>query len=173
MTAGGLTLFVVGCFVVATLGYRINSTPSLPEGIWKVDAPIGPVRRGQVLNIQPPDTDIFQLARSRHYLSWGAYPGGYVSLLKPVAAIPGDRVAITGEGVAVNGVLLPNSRTMSKDSMERALPAVKAGTYLVRPGTVWLISSCSKSFDSRYFGPLPSANILGIAKPILVGGFSK
>ena len=90
-------VFVVTCFIASQLGFRINSTPSLPEGLWKVTALSGPVQRGQIVSIYPTDTATFKMALSRHYLSWGLCPGGYTSLLKPIAAIPGDCVAISGE----------------------------------------------------------------------------
>jgi conjugative transfer signal peptidase TraF len=165
-----LILFVVTCFIAAQLGFRINSTPSVPEGLWKVAALTGPMQRGQIVSIYPTDTATFKMALARHYLSWGLCPGGYTSLLKPVAAIPGDCVAVSGEGIAINGVLVPNSKALKEDSIGRPLQAFKTGAYTVNPGTVWLVSQNTRSFDSRYFGPLPTANILGTAKPIWVGG---
>jgi conjugative transfer signal peptidase TraF len=170
LCSAALILLAPGCLIASKLGYRINWTPSLPVGIWKVAALTGPVQRGQIVSICPTDTTIFQLALARHYLSWGLCPGGYASLLKPVAAVAGDQVAISGQGIAINGVLVPNSQPLTKDSMGRPLIPVRAGLYIVRPGTVWLVSSRAQSFDSRYFGPLPAANILGRARPVLSGG---
>lgn len=89
-------------------------------------------------------------------------------MLKPVAAVEGDCVAISAQGIAVNGVLIPNSRALTIDTMGRPLKPMENGFYTVKPGTIWLISSHDHSFDSRYFGPLPSANILGLAKPVLL-----
>lgn len=167
---GALGLFALVCITASQAGYRINWTPSLPPGIWKVDALTGPVQRGQIVSVCPPNTPVFQTALTRHYLSWGLYPGGLGSLLKPVAAIAGDEVTITTEGIAVNGTPLPNSKAPTQDSMGRPLEPVKTGTYTVQPGTVWLASNYAHSFDSRYFGPMPTKNILGIAKPIWVRG---
>ena len=170
LCSGALILFASGCLITSKLGYRINWTPSVPIGIWKVDALTGPVQRGQIVSICPTDSTIFQMALERHYLSWGLCPGGYASLLKPVAAVAGDRVSISGQGIAINGVLVPNSKVLTKDSMGRPLIPVQVGRYIVRPGNVWLVSTCAQSFDSRYFGPLPAANILGTATPVLCGG---
>jgi conjugative transfer signal peptidase TraF len=164
----GATLFLLSCFFLSHAGYRINWTPSVPQGIWKVDDLTGPLQRGQIVSICPPDTAIFQMARSRNYLACGSCPGNYVSLLKPVAAIAGDLVAVSSQGIVVNGVLLPNSKAPTQDSVGRPMEPVKAGIYTVKPGTVWLVSTYPHSFDSRYFGPLPSANILGTAKPVWV-----
>jgi type IV secretory pathway protease TraF len=39
----------------------------------------------------------------------------------------------------------------------------------VPPGQVWLLSGHdSRSFDSRYFGPVPVANVQGVARPVWV-----
>jgi conjugative transfer signal peptidase TraF len=158
---------------LSMMGYRINSTPSLPLGVWKVDSLFGPLCREQIVSIAPPDTVIFQLARARQYLDWGTGAGGYTALLKPVGAIPGDRVAVSADGITVNGVRLPNSKPLATDSAGRSLVPVETGTYTVKQDTVWLMSNSARSFDSRYFGALPTKNILGTAKPIWIGGTSK
>jgi conjugative transfer signal peptidase TraF len=168
--SGALAVLSLACITASHLGYRINSTPSMPEGIWKVDPITGPIRRGQIVSICPVDSTIFQTARSRNYLSWGLCQGGYSSLLKPVAAVPEDRLTISRQGISVNGVTAANSRSMAKDSLGRPMTQMQAGCYTVKLGTVWLVSSHPESFDSRYFGPLPCANILGEAKPIWIGG---
>jgi conjugative transfer signal peptidase TraF len=165
---GAGVVLILSCLIASELGYRVNSSPSLPRGIWRVVAQNGRVQRGQIISIIPTDNAIFKMARSRSYLSWGLWAGGYSSLLKPVAAVEGDRVAISDQGIAVNGVLIPNSRALTRDTMGRPLKPMEKGFYAVNPGTIWLISSHDRSFDSRYFGPLPSANILGLAKPVLL-----
>ena len=46
---------------------------------------------------------------------------------------------------------------------------MQPGEYHVLPGSVWVGSQHSPlSFDSRYFGPVPSQGVLGRAKPLLV-----
>lgn len=161
-------ILLLSCLLASASGYRINWTPSLPQGIWKVTPLRKPVQRGQIVSICPVDTSVFQMAHSRQYLSWGPCPGGYISLLKPVCAVAGDQVVISRQGIAVNGIVLPNSTAATRDSAGRPLNPLQPGTYKVKPGTIWLVSNYPKSFDSRYFGPLPSANILGTARPVWV-----
>jgi type IV secretory pathway protease TraF len=49
------------------------------------------------------------------------------------------------------------------------LHPIPAGSYRVGPEDVWLLSSHDpRSFDSRYFGAVPVANVLGIAHPLWV-----
>jgi type IV secretory pathway protease TraF len=39
------------------------------------------------------------------------------------------------------------------------------------PGQVWLLSGHDpRSFDSRYFGAIPTANVRGVARPLWVLG---
>jgi conjugative transfer signal peptidase TraF len=86
-------------------------------------------------------------------------------------AVAGDRVTVTAEGLAVNGMPLQNSRPAPADGQRRAMPVIAPGTYPVEPGTVWVVSSFNPaSFDSRYFGPLPVAHVQGIARPLWVKG---
>jgi conjugative transfer signal peptidase TraF len=169
----GMIVFSLACIAVSRVGYRFNSTPSLPEGLWKVNELSTAVQRGQIVSICPSDTPVFQTALSRHYLSWGLCRGGYSSLLKPVAAVAGDQLGVSDDGIRVNGVLLPNSKALKADGLGRPLRSVNHGLYTIEPGTVWVVSGHSTSFDSRYFGPLPSTNILGTAKPVWIGGITQ
>ena len=75
--------------------------------------------------------------------------------MKPIVASAGDKVKVTSWGISVNGKLLPNSAPRGLDTYQRSMPQWPAGEYLVKPGTVWVISSFNdRSFDSRYFGPI-------------------
>ena len=148
-------------------GFQINATASAPKGIWRVSA-LEPrtMQRGTLVSICPPDLHIVEIMRDRGFLELGDCPHTEtVALLKPVAAVPGDRVSVTASGIAVNGRILPHSVP------EHGMPAYPNGTYRVPRGHVWLISSYSAgSFDSRYFGPVPLTKLRGRAVPILVHG---
>src|ERR1019366_5726927 len=79
----------------------------------------------------------------------------------------GDVVEVDSRGVSVNGGLLLRSAPLEQDAAGRPLTAVPAGVYSVPPGYVWMISSYSpRSFDSRYFGPLPVAQLRGRVQPL-------
>jgi conjugative transfer signal peptidase TraF len=80
--------------------------------------------------------------------------------MKPVVALEGDAVQISTRGVTINGKLLPNSSPRPFDRQNRPLAHWSFGTYRVTVGTVWVISSFnSRSFDSRYFGPILASSI--------------
>lgn len=153
----------------AGAGLKVNTTPSLPMGIWRVSP--GLPARGQIALVCPPDDAIFRGAHRAGYIGNGNCAGGLAPLLKPVAAIAGDRVEITPTGVVVNGRLLPNTKRMRFDGSGRELPPLSITDQIVPPGAVWLLSSYNRaSFDSRYFGPLPTSRVKGVARPLLIKG---
>ncbi|MGH7616121.1 MAG: S26 family signal peptidase [Gemmatimonadaceae bacterium] len=109
-------------------------------------------------------------ARSRGFIPPGSCHDGSAPIGKTVAAVAGDTVDVTPVGIAVNGGLLPNSRALTIDSEHRPLRAFPFGRFLVGNTQVWLVSSYSaRSFDSRYFGPVPLNSIITGIRPLLVG----
>ncbi|WP_415188794.1 conjugative transfer signal peptidase TraF [Rhodomicrobium sp.] len=154
-------------------GYRFNETPSVPVGIWRVLPVNGPLERGQIVSVCPPPTGVFLEAKARGYLSGGSCPGGLEPMLKPIAALEGDVVEHTGEGISVNGRLLPSSVAFPADSRGRLLPKVFAVRLVVNKGEMFLVSGHGRSFDSRYFGPLPLSVITGVAAPIWIANSDK
>ena len=152
----GLCVFVglgvvVGIFQVFSLcGLRINASPSLPVGLYLVTADYS----SNLVEFCPAEP-FGALSLSRGYRSPGVCMDGGAPLLKPVIARAGDLVELSALGISVNGVLLPNTAPLSKDTKGRVLAAWPSGHYRVTPGTLWVSSSYhSRSFDSRYFGPI-------------------
>jgi conjugative transfer signal peptidase TraF len=167
---------VAGALMMATLasanvaGLRINDTPSMPRGLWRVVDRDGPLERGEIVTICPPDTPPIRQGAERGYIPGGSCPGGYEPLVKPIAATAGDRVAVSTAGVTVNGQPVRGTAQLTRDSAGRPLRPFPAGAYQVLPGEVWLLSGHDpRSFDSRYFGPVPAVNVLGVARPVWVG----
>ena len=96
-------------------------------------------------------------------------PDGFAPLIKPVVAWPGDTVETSARGVSVNGHLLPHTATMDQDSSRRQILPFPAGKYLVQKNQLWVVSSFSpRSFDSRYFGPIPLNSVRSWIRPLLV-----
>lgn len=162
---------------VRAAGLRVNDTASMPRGFWRVVAADAPLRRGEIVVVCPPDTVPIREGVVRGYIPAGACPGGTAPLLKPVAAVAGDVVTVTTAGFAVDDrpvascQPVANCEPLLRDSTGRALRAMPVGTYPVAPGTIWLLSGHDpRSFDSRYFGPVPAANIQGVARPLWVLG---
>jgi conjugative transfer signal peptidase TraF len=86
--------------------------------------------------------------------------------MKPIAAVAGDRVEVTTNGIRVNGKLIPNSTAHLKDHHGRPLKPWPSGEYIVPDGSLWVISDFNNwSFDSRYFGPIPCALVQHRLRP--------
>jgi conjugative transfer signal peptidase TraF len=165
----GIGLFAALVFGAHGAGFRINESPSLPIGIWRVSPLDRGLRRGDVVSFCPPDTPAFREAQVRGYVGGGLCEGGYEPLLKPVAAIAGDHLSRTDEGISINGRLIANSKRLDHDGSGRTLPSPGANNLIVAKDEIWVISSYNPlSFDSRYFGPVPISKIEGLARPLFV-----
>lgn len=164
------SLAFVGLGYAAYLaGFRVNTTNSMPEGLWWVGSSIDPdsLRRGQVVTFCLPEPAA-TFAQERGYVGSGDCPGNRDVLIKPIAAIPGDMIGVFADGVSVNGVAIAHSAVAVVDSRSRHVPAVPFGVYPVWPGTVWVLSVHDPlAYDSRYFGAVPIANLRGVASPVL------
>ena len=154
-------------------GLRINTTASMPEGVYRLRAiRSGPIERGTIVAICPSPA-VLAIAAPRHYFEQGPCPGDVEPLLKHVAAVAGDRVDVSDRGVRVNGEPLPNSGRLQRDCAGRPLKRIPAGRYAIAPNEVWLYAPVARSWDSRYFGPVPIAGIVGTATPVLIVGVGK
>lgn len=148
-------------------GFRVNTTPSEPLGIWRVAALHRPVQVGDVVFICPPVTAAITEGFDRGYLRSGLCPGGFGPLIKTVAAVAGQHIEI-GTEVMIDGRPIDRSRLVGRDGQGRILRHYRGGTVPV--GKVFLQSPFVGSWDSRYFGPVPVSGILGLAHPVLTYG---
>ncbi|WP_395172989.1 conjugative transfer signal peptidase TraF [Roseibium alexandrii] len=147
-------------------GYRINSTPSFPLGLWRIEELSREARLGDTLFICPPaSSPAIELARERLYLPAGLCDGGIAPLIKTVVALPGQTITIAGAQVVIDGTSLPHSTIQTTDGQGRALPVSAGG--VVPPGSLFVHSDYVASFDSRYFGPIPAHGTLGLAREVL------
>lgn len=155
-------LLLTGC---SQVGLRVNTTPSIPVGLYRVSRV--PVAKGAYVMFCPPQTRAFALARQRGYVGAGPCPGGYGYLMKKVLAAKADVVSFAADGVRVNGALLAFSAPLQADQGGRALPRYRAAKRGLKSSEVLLMSELSPtSFDARYFGPLPVAQIEAVIVPV-------
>ena len=147
------------------LGFRLNETPSVPVGLWRVSA-VADLERGRVVSFCPPATDVFLEARRRGYLKRGNCPGALEPMLKVLAGLPGDEVLQTADALFINGRALPHSKALKTDSQGRPLQALASRRFVICAGEGFFAGDHPRSFDSRYFGPLPLAAIEGEARPV-------
>lgn len=146
-------------------GLRVNLTPSYPLGLWRIQPLDRAVTVGDRVFICPPPGKIFALARERGYLGHGLCQGWFSPLIKTVVAIAGQRVVIDVD-IAVDGIRLPHSSVRPVDGEGKPLMPAVGG--IVPAGELFLFSEFAGSYDSRYFGPIPAAGVLGLAHPLLV-----
>jgi len=85
-------------------------------------------------------------------------------VLKPIAAGPGDHVDTIGDWLFINDRRVAPIFTV--DSQGRPLPVWRARRGL-QPGEFFVFSSrVPNSFDSRYYGPIRSADIAAVRRPL-------
>jgi conjugative transfer signal peptidase TraF len=155
---------LIGTFQLCGLaGIRLNASPSLPVGLYMTST-----RPEANLVEFCPAEPFASFAIARGYRDAGACRDGAAPLMKPVIARTGDLVEISANGIAVNGRLVPNTAPRTADSQGRPLTPWPFGRYTVAPDTVWVASSYhARSFDSRYFGPIPTSSIREHVRPLL------
>jgi conjugative transfer signal peptidase TraF len=157
LTALGAALFLSGA--------RINTSNSIPIGLyWKIARPTA---LGDYVIFCPPQNDLFREARARRYLGAGFCPGGFGPLMKQVAAISGDIVSISEDGVKVNGKRRAFSRPMSMDLEGRSLPQPRITRKLKASELLLMTDQNPVSFDARYFGPINQSQVESVIKPVL------
>ena len=161
---GATAMLGVLAAVAQQTGIVINTTASLPLGLYRaVDAPVA---RGAYVKFCPPPSALFDEAARRGYLHAGFCPSGYGPLLKQVLAMSGDRVQVAGDGVRIDGRLIPHSAPMWADGGGRTLPRYVQDRVL-NPSELMLMSDVSPvSFDARYFGPVDRAQVQVVIEPL-------
>ena len=132
-------------------GFRLNVTQSMPLGIYRlVD---GPVQRGDVVALCPP-APWGALGKNRGYTGDGLCPDGSRQLLKFLVALEGDSIALSPQGITVNGILQKFSIRHTHDRQGRAISStLESGS--VPANLALLLAPVNWSFDSRYFGFVP------------------
>lgn len=158
---GGVALAAIA----AGAGARINTSPSIPLGLyWTTKEPIA---KGEYVLFCPPNQQPFIEARERGYLDIGHCPGQFGYIMKKILAAKGDHVAVQADGVHVNGSLLPYSAPVPADSDGRAMPHYRSTDYTLEANQLLLMTDVNPlSYDSRYFGPINTAQIRAVIRPI-------
>lgn len=141
-----------------------NYSHSLPLGIYRVSS--APPLRGSLVAVCLP-SGLARYAAGRGYTGAGICPTRTAPLLKIVAGLAGDLVVTRSDAVDINGASLPYSRRQPTDLRGRPhdLPPFSGR---LPPESVWVHAPHPRSWDSRYFGPIPRASIRTTLTPLLV-----
>lgn len=164
--AAAVILLAEGSAYLFNAGYRLNLTASYPIGIYQVDSN-KTITRGDMILFCPPPQGMILAAAKRGYIEAGICPGNITPLQKRIVAIAGDKITTTHAGVFINGELQKNSVIYRNDYQGNPLPMYKGG--VLQEGEIFVMSDYNdRSFDSRYFGAVPSKNIIGHTKPVIL-----
>ena len=147
-------------------GVLISNTDSAARaGVYRV---VGhDINRGDLVAACLPIA-VAQQGLQRGYLRTGGCAGDAEPVDKIVGALAGDIVDIEPGSVSINGKRIAHSATASHDSAGRSLSHVAWGRREVGANEIWLFGFIDRrSWDSRYFGPIPLANVHGKLAPVL------
>lgn len=134
----------------------LNLTSSVPKGFYFV-RPMTEPQYGTIVVFPIPKEVLSQLG-DRPWLNVN-FP-----LIKPIAAIAGDTVCISDNGVVINNMHVAN--VYREDFQGASLPYLR-GCFTITNGHFFPVSRTNeRSFDGRYFGIVPLTSIIGQAMPL-------
>ncbi len=160
-----ITIAAVG----RALNLAYNTSLSAPVGIYRYQPLVFGERPplGSLVVACLPAT-LAALGRDRGYIHAGGCPDGNEPVLKTLLARGGE-VRVSDAELLVDGKSIAGFRRVALDRSGRLIPTIPAGVYELKPDQVWLHSSRHPmSWDSRYYGPIPSNSVRAIARPLLV-----
>ncbi|MFV0278810.1 MAG: S26 family signal peptidase [Parahaliea sp.] len=162
--AGSLFALAWVAFTPPAARVIYNASDSVPVGWYRVtplDAAFATPRDAIAVDsivLTRLPSSAATLADQRGYLPLQVPP------LKRVGAVAPQHVCISGGNVRLDGV--PVATVLPADAQGRPLPVWQQCRQLV-DGELFLLSDTTPaSFDSRYFGPVRSESVLGIAQRI-------
>ncbi|GLS32441.1 conjugative transfer signal peptidase TraF [Mesorhizobium albiziae] len=132
-----------------------NASASAPVGLYRIGF-VTPAR-GDLALVRPPES-VAAFADKRGYLP------RTVPLAKHVAALPGEHVCAFNEAIIIGGEIV--ARRLEADRQGRPLPWWNECRALADDEAFLLGADAPGSFDSRYFGPVPVANVIGRLVPL-------
>lgn len=140
-----------------------NPSASVAPGWYRVDAVggadslHGPLRAGSIVLARLP-AGVAAFAAQRGYLPEG------VPILKRIGAVASQAVCVFDGLVWIDGV--PVAAVLAHDGAHRPMQPWAQCRALAEGELFFLSDAHPASFDSRYFGPVDAAVVLGIARPL-------
>lgn len=136
----------VGCLALAlpAAAPRLmwNATASVPVGLYRLEKP-DDLEIGDLVAVTPDE-------RTARFLAAGGWLPRGVPLLKPVAALGGQRVCRQAGAILIDGKV--SARVFEGRVAGRRLP-IWSGCRTLQEDELFLLSPVPGSFDGRYFGP--------------------
>lgn len=164
LSSVGLAALAWASFVQPLPRLIYNPSDSVPVGWYRVEprqhqggALPRPLSVDSIVLVRLP-TDATALAAQRGYLPT------HIPLLKRVGAVAPQYVCIVAGQVRIDSV--PVATALPADRLGRSLPSWRHCRPLIE-GELFLLSVTNPaSFDSRYFGPVNTSAVIGVARPV-------
>ena len=131
-----------------------NHTPSVPLG-WYIY---------QNKRVERGNLAAFRLPRSAHRYAMQRGESTDILLLKPIAAIAGDHVSTLNNELRINGTFVCTIPTC--DTQGRMLPRWHDSRVLQNVELFFYSAQIPNSFDSRFFGPIHTDDVLGVYRKV-------
>ena len=133
-----------------------NASASAPIGLYEVRSQ-STFARGELVLVRPPQW-VRTFAAARGYLP------NTVPMVKRIAAENGDIVCRDKDAITINHRVVAHALLADREG--RTLPTW-SGCHKLGEGEIFLLmDSVRASFDSRYFGPVPTTAIVGKVVPL-------
>ncbi|WP_341021174.1 S26 family signal peptidase [Brevundimonas diminuta] len=153
-----VSVTLIGISVVIDPQPRLiwNASPSVPIGFYRVHTGELP-GRDDLAVVAPPH-------RIARYLDDGGYLPFGLPLIKPVAALPGQRVCRVGDTISIDGTVAGAAK--ASDRFGRPLPVWQGCRTISVNQLFFMNPDREDSLDGRYFGPFPVSTVIGVATPL-------
>lgn len=133
-----------------------NASASVPLGLYGIEPNAVP-RVGDLVAVRPSPA-LTRFMAERRYVEARAL------LVKPVAALAGTTFCRTNMRVTLDGRAV--ATVLQSDRFGRSLPRWSGCRRVARNQVVLIAPALRTSFDSRYFGPVDRAQVIGRAIPL-------
>lgn len=157
----GISIFLIltdlGLLLLSKYVY-LNTTNSMPIGLYLIKEK--KLDRGDIVVVCESKAGIF-LRRKNDTIC------GYEYILKKVAAIEGDIVSISINGVVVNGKKINNTQQKIFDKQYEFLNSFKIQNYKLKNDEILILGEGLESWDSRYFGVSNKRNVVDVISKLL------
>lgn len=139
-----------------------NTSSSIPKGVYyrTSDSPEN-ISVGDIVVFEP-SKKILDYAHQREYM-----PQDVIYMMKYVGSTDGDTVS-SGDNFTVGD--RSYGKIMKNDSKGRKLVPYSEKDYTVKDDEFIAYGTHPRSFDSRFYGPIPKENIICRVKPLLLFG---
>lgn len=135
-----------------------NASASVPIGLYRIRPGAMP-RIGELAAMRPTPA-LARLMAERRYVEANAL------LIKPVAAGGGAHLCRIDADVTIDGRLV--AFALPRDRLGRPLPRWQGCRTLGADQLALIAPALPGSFDSRYFGPVDRARVIGRAEPLWI-----